>query len=157
EDQQSQQQGGLELRDLEVHLSRVDQSVKQKRDMAGLRAELAKLPLDPTAILDREQQEYEKTQLLGQALPLLQQLAGEREARRQARRQARGAADELAAVTARGKELKAAAEDLARQAVTVAEARRQAEEQATAARTRWQLAADELKQLDQVSGEKRCR
>src|SRR5262249_51214088 len=105
----------------------------------------------------REQKEYDAVQLIGQALPLLQQLAREREALRQARRQAREADEELTAITAHGKGLKATFEDLVRKAEAAEQARRQAEAQATAAHTRWQLATGEFQQLDQVAGEKRCR
>jgi exonuclease SbcC len=156
EAQQREQVVGTELRGLAVLLGCVNACERQRRELARIDEELAKLPADPTAAVAQAQHEHDRLTNLSLALPLLCRFRGEREELRQANQDEKKALQELSAVQQSGEELKPQVAAIADQVRQASDERRRSEERAAVARTLLDQAGRQLAQLVELGDATVC-
>jgi DNA repair exonuclease SbcCD ATPase subunit len=140
-----------------IAMERLKEYERQENDLARLAEELARLPADPPADLQKARDEADRLEAVGQAVPLLARLREQREEIGRALTRQREAAAARQAVEARGKQAAAEVERFGPQLAEAAAARQQADEEATRARTLLEEARRQLRDLMQIRGAKVCR
>jgi exonuclease SbcC len=145
------------LRKTTAQLEKLKEYERQEGALGQLRAELKRLPADPSGPVEAARRACEELEALGRTVPLLARFQSRREELRQARLGEQTAARTQQAVQERGKALKLEVAELQPRHEAAAEALQQAGDRHTEARTLLQQARASLLELTELDGAKVCR
>ena len=140
-----------------VLLEKVREHEQHEGDLKRLREKLSALPADPQAALRSAQEAHAAITAVAQAAPLLARLHEQRDQLRCARDRGLAAGEQRQKTKSQGEQTAAELERLRSVLEEAAKARQQADDQATRAQTLLEQARQDLNELLQLEGSKRCR
>jgi DNA repair exonuclease SbcCD ATPase subunit len=157
QDEQRQRALVDQVQRLTALLAKVEMYEVQQREVARLEGELAKLPADLDAELDRARQAHDDLAVLARAVPGLSRLQLARAELVATRSREAAAVAAESDIKAEGERLTAELSVLGPRVELLAQARARADEQVTEARTLLKHARDQLKAFRELHGAKVCR
>jgi exonuclease SbcC len=130
---------------------------RQDGELTRLRRELAELPGDPAADVEKARQDYERVTNLSAVVSQLMRFRDRREELRQAHVQAQRAQEHAQQIRARGEQLAAEVKTVKPQLDEAGRATQAGATRETEARTLFSQAKESLDELNQLDGAKICR
>jgi DNA repair exonuclease SbcCD ATPase subunit len=145
------------LRQVATILERLKEYENQENALARLDAELARLPADPAALLQKAQAAHDDVAVVAQVVPVLTRLLTQRDELVQARLREGSAAKAQQTIQQRGEQIKSEVARLTAEQGETARAQQLADEQATRSQTLLEQARQHLGELTQLNGATVCR
>jgi len=145
------------LRDLTVVMDKLGEVSQHEAQLQRYVDELSRLPNDPQLLVTAKSELLDERMDLLTIVPTLERLVQERQSYVEARAESKHAEGQTKQVKRQGEEKKKQHEQLQQELVTVTDARSRADEAATTARTLFDQAKQQLRELQQVTGAKVCR
>jgi exonuclease SbcC len=156
-DEQQHRTAATELLQVTGQLARLKEYEQNQAEQSRLQAELKKLPADPEAALRAAQEEYERLTALAPAVTLLTRLHAQRAELGKTRERLQLAERSRQEIQQRGQQLSVRVDAFKGQVEEAARLAKQATDEATRLRTLLEQAQEQLEEITNLQGAKRCR